>query len=299
MSRRFSGRVGFTLVELLVVIAIIGILIGLLLPAINAAREAGRRTSCLNNLKQLGVALLAYHGEYGTFPVGNIEPKGGYGSGSNIGGSWAWAAWILPYVEAKNIYKLCNFTYKGDCFDFTATVTATPVKNPQVQIPDLFKCPDDHLRYSIYHDTSAGDYGCANYFGIMGSTPVSNNGILIHGNLGSAAISLTKVTDGASHTLLVGERGISKTLYGWPYCGAGQYVNNINTGNGDNLLATDIGLSPGTDDGTHDFHFWSYHMHLAQFIYADGSGAVLNYDIDHKLLVALSTRNGGEVYPNP
>ena len=112
MSRRSLHKPGFTLVELLVVIAIIGILIGLLLPAIQAARETGRRMQCLNNLKQWGLALNAYHNDYGSFPVGNVEPPN-YDKLDWTGGWWGFQAKILPYIEANDIYKLCNFNYKG------------------------------------------------------------------------------------------------------------------------------------------------------------------------------------------
>jgi prepilin-type N-terminal cleavage/methylation domain-containing protein len=298
MLRNSRNQLGFTLVELLVVIAIIGILIGLLLPAINAAREAGRRTRCLNNLKQDGLALLGYHGEYGTFPVGNCasNPKSGQG------GWWGFEARILPYLESKNIYKLLKFP--DDCF--TWGNLQPKYKNFNVMVPDFYKCPDDKRRDMVWHDSTGAycDFGCTSYLGVSGSTPFALDGILLHTGA-NGGISLAKVTDGAAHTLILGERGISDELYGWPYCGAGGVETDPKTGqqaqvgDGDQLLSMQYGLSPGTDDGNHDYHFWSYHPNLAQFVYADGSGGPISYDTDHKLLVALCTRNRGEIAQRP
>ncbi len=293
MSRRFLPKPGFTLVELLVVIAIIGTLIGLLLPAVNAARESGRRTQCLNNLKQDGLALHAFHGDFGTFPVGNFAPNplDVY----YTGGWWGFQARLLPYLESKDIYDLCNFTYRGACFDWIAI--QPPGKNPAVMIPNCYKCPDDPLRDQIYHDPlGGGDYGCTNYLGVMGTSEFVNDGILLHRN-DNIAISLTQVTDGASHSIIMGERGISDALYyGWPYCGVG---DEAATGNGDNLLTTQFGLSHGYPDGMHDYHFWSYHPNMAQFLWADGSAQPLTYDIDLSVFQALSTRAGGELVQLP
>src|SRR5262245_519160 len=95
---------GFTLVELLVVIAIIGVLVALLLPAVQAAREAARRTDCSNNLKQIGLALQNYHGAKGCFPSGYtsaVDP-----AGNDTGPGWGWAAAILPYTEEKVLHQL-------------------------------------------------------------------------------------------------------------------------------------------------------------------------------------------------
>jgi prepilin-type N-terminal cleavage/methylation domain-containing protein len=296
MSRSNSTH-AFTLVELLVVIAIIGTLIGLLLPAIQAAREAGRRTQCANNLKQDGLALLAYHDEMGTFPVGNFAPPLPPDPNAYVGGWWGFQAKILPYLESKYIYDLCNFSFHGDCFGWMAT--QPPGKNPALMILSYYKCPDDPLRDQIYHDPAgAGDYGCTNYLGVMGTSRTSNDGILFHCGY-NGVVRLKDVTDGASHTMIMGERGLSNSQYGWPYCGCGDTGDIYSTGNGDNLLSTQLGLAPGLADGNHDFHFWSYHPHMAQFLFADGSGQPLSYDIDFKVFKALSTRAGGEIFQGP
>jgi prepilin-type N-terminal cleavage/methylation domain-containing protein len=292
MLSRLVHRPGFTLVELLVVIAIIGILIALLLSAIQSARETARRMQCFNNLKQYGVALNCYLNDHGSFPVGNVAPRPG--DWTQAGGWWAFQSRLLPYLEARDIYKLCEggFTYSGDCFDWISIQPAQ--MNPAVKIESYAKCPDDHLKDDIWPYTGysqPGGYGCSNYMGMMGTSGTAGDGILIHCGY-SGAISLTKVTDGASHTLIMGERGISMLYYGWPYCGYGN--PSTGSGEGDNLLSTYYGLSAGTDDGNHDYHFWSYHPNLAQFICADGSGHVLSYDIDLPTFQALSTRAGGE-----
>jgi prepilin-type N-terminal cleavage/methylation domain-containing protein len=285
MSKRFRRIAAFTLVELLVVIAIIGILIALLLPAIQAAREAGRRTQCLNNLKHCGLGLLSFLNEFRSFPVGNVAPP----ANNDYGGWWGFQARILPYLESKHIYKLCMFNYQGSCFDWIAYQQSRRILLGTM-VPVFYKCPDDPLKDAIYHDPTFGDYGCTNYLGVMGTTETANNGILLHGNY-SSAVRLVKVTDGSSQTIIMGERGISNDLYGWPYCGAGDAQN---TGCGDNLMATDLGLSPGLPDGNHNYHFWSYHHNMAHFLWADGSARPLSYDLDHKVLQALSTKAGRE-----
>ena len=251
MSRRFLHNPGFTLVELLVVIAIIGTLVGLLLPAVNSAREAGRRVQCLNNLKQDGLALNEFHGDFGTFPVGNYAANW-FGGTPNptppyslVGGWWGFQFRLLPYLESKDIYALCNFGYPYDCFSWIAI--QPPGNNPAVMIPSCYKCPDDPMKDAIWSEAGVGAYACTNYLGVMGTSSTASDGILLHGGA-SSAIGLRQVTDGASHTIIMGERGISETLYGWPYCGAGQVVvfpngAEINTGEGDNLMSTQLGLS--------------------------------------------------------
>src|SRR5687768_5704079 len=108
MADRLTGtppppRRGFTLIELLVVIAIIAVLIGLLLPAVQKVREAAARTQCINNLKQVGIALQAFHDGNGNFPPGYVS--GVDANGDDTGPGWGWAALILPYVEADPLYS--------------------------------------------------------------------------------------------------------------------------------------------------------------------------------------------------
>jgi len=307
MSPQSHYKPGFTLVELLVVIAIIGSLVALMVPAVNGAREAGRRVRCLNNLRQFGLALNAFHNDFKTFPIGNFAANGPYGTPAPTspwnysGGWWAFQARLLPYMESKDIYKLCNFTYQSHCFDWVAIQPAG--MNPAVMIPGISKCVDDPSIDEIYVDPMYGRYGCSSYFGVMGTSSTASDGILLHGGPNSE-ISLAQVTDGASNTLIMGERGVSINFYGWPYCGAGQEVQfpngaPVQTGEGDNLLSTQLGMSQGYPDGNHDFHFWSYHPNLSQFIMADGSGHTLSYDIDLSVFQALSTREGGEVVQVP
>lgn len=279
-------RPGFTLVELLVVMAIIGTLIGILIPAVQSARETARRMQCLNNLRQFGIALHCFHNDFGTFPIGNVEPFNYPYSWA--GGWWGFQARLLPYLESNDIYKLCNFSYSGTCFQWVAIQPNG--KNPAVMIINTDKCPDDPLVAVLVPIPGYGTYACGSYLGVNGTGPSTGDGILLHSTY-NTPISLAMVTDGASHTIIMGERGVSELMYGWPYCGAG---DTNNTGDGDNLMSTQYGLSAGLPDGNDDYHFWSYHPHLAQFIWADGSGAPLSYDIDFKTFQALSTRAGGE-----
>ena len=133
---------GFTLVELLVVIAIIGILIGMLLPAVQQVREAARRTSCANNLRQLGLAMQNYEGAFGYFPPGfsstptnnGTVPSGEFISPStwNASPGWGWGAYLLPFVEAGNIHDRLNFQ--------SALWAADQREIIQTQIP-VFLCP--------------------------------------------------------------------------------------------------------------------------------------------------------------
>ena len=114
---RTSRRSGFTLIELLVVIAIIGVLIALLLPAVQKVREAANRTQCLNNMKQMGLALHNYHDTFKRFPPSSDNGLRPYRLGHNTGYTpyWSWMAYILPFIEQDNAWnQAIQWAHKGD-----------------------------------------------------------------------------------------------------------------------------------------------------------------------------------------
>ncbi len=202
MHRRVCRR-GFTLIELLVVIAIIGVLIGLLLPAVQAAREAARRAQCVNNLKQIGLAIHNYHDVNNAIPLGH-GPAGWPADFSPH-------AMLLPYTEQKPVYDAINFGY-----DSGNTIIATDTGCPQnqtaykVQI-NLFLCPSDFNR-----TTSA--YAVTNYVGNAGSNANCFNmgtpfdGPFGHGagdyyqSTGKETMAFNKILDGLSQTAGFSER---------------------------------------------------------------------------------------------
>ncbi len=185
---RVAYRSGFTLVELLVVIAIIGILIALLLPAVQAAREASRRTSCTNNLKQIALAFHAYHGVYNEFPTGgddgtdtdNSNPCCSAGSRDRYG----WPYHILPYIEQQTVY---NITNRGTL---------------NKQVVTSFYCPTRRTP-RLYKNTSKCDYGANG--GV--NTGTSGGGLVSRTRWGQS-VTMGKVTDGLSNTLLAAEASI-------------------------------------------------------------------------------------------
>jgi prepilin-type N-terminal cleavage/methylation domain-containing protein len=224
---------GFTLVELLVVIAIIGVLVALLLPAVQAAREAARRTQCSNNLKQIGLALLNYEDAQKSMPVGATgpSPKGGYGT--------AWYVAILPYLEAGNLYD--KFDLIGVNSPHTGLIYAgTNEDNGKLVsgkfIPSLF-CPSSPLpKWAMTDTTPPGPLGVVSptYTGIGGavdhSTTVNSDGQsnqhaargkVSHGGVLIMRIPqrLAAITDGTSNTIVVGEQS------GWCFKSDGTKMN--------------------------------------------------------------------------
>jgi prepilin-type N-terminal cleavage/methylation domain-containing protein len=205
-------RKGFTLIEVLVVIAIIGILVGLLVPAVQKVREAAARIQCGNNLRQIGIALHNFHDAYERFPSGLMVPVGNGQSGSILPatcprcqqppmpGKWgSWLTWILPYMEQDPLFAKVNtnareYTYSLGPFSIGATVV------PSYICPSDY-VPDRVIEYGQYY------FGVNSYFGNAGTKawPVSVasfNGVLYY----NSRVKIADITDGTTNTLLAGER---------------------------------------------------------------------------------------------
>jgi prepilin-type N-terminal cleavage/methylation domain-containing protein len=275
--RRNAAPRAFTLIELLVVIAIIAVLVALLLPAVQQAREAARRTQCRNNLKQYGIALHNYHDAHQVFPIGNVGNR-----------FWTFQSMLLPYLDQVPLYNRCNFNYPGTCFN--SNVAAGPTKTAAgISLP-IFGCPSDSNSGKVYSDPFTGLIASGDYQGVMGTSSTNGTGLLYS----NSRTAFREVTDGATNTLAMGERGIPDDLYwGFFLCG---YGNPLGLGDGDNLNTTKFGFGPGLPDGNHNLHFWSYHAGGGHFQMADGSVRFVSYSINFTTYQSLSTRKGGEVF---
>jgi type II secretory pathway pseudopilin PulG len=273
---RQVSRCGATLVELLVVAAIIGALTGLLLPAVQAAREAARRVQCQNNLHQMGIALHVFHGAHRRFPVGCIDKRT---AKNPYGRQLAWSADVLPHLEEIPLWQEIDF---GLAYDSAANSAAA------IHIIPVFLCPttvrtatgrDGPIVASplaagvVKYRAAAIDYG-----GIYGAATVSPaaNGVFLY----DRAVTLTDVTDGASHTLAVTE----DTGRGWPSLPQnGEWIN------GENIF--DVS---GPINTQQDNEIWSDHPGGALVLWCDGSAGLLADTIELAVLRAACTRAGGD-----
>jgi len=196
---------GFTLIELLVVIAIIGVLIALLLPAVQAAREAARRSQCVNNLRQLGLAAHNYHSAVGSFPMANATAYHDIGATDLTDwGTWSAQAFLLPYLEQKPVYDAMNFNWT--CWwGYGANANATAF-NTRLAV---FICPSDGTE-----TTSWGEPMLNNYHGSMGTTTdiwnQSSTGMFAH----RLSIKESSVKDGLSNTILFSEALVGSDTIG-------------------------------------------------------------------------------------
>jgi prepilin-type N-terminal cleavage/methylation domain-containing protein len=336
-SSRPRSRPAFTLVELLVVIAIIGILVALLLPAVQAAREAARRISCSNNMKQLGLALHNYHDTYKTLPAGSwiFSPAGvapaSTACTSGLGRRAPWSIAILPFMEQQPLY---------DQVDFTAEFVSSNAESPAV---------GSGLPNRLVWDTPMEAYQCpsfpgrsnpnnhSNYFGVMGGwdASVANNGVVCTGgNPGRAfyingvlfqnsIIKLADITDGTSSQFMVGESsyqlldggrtdahwlGWASTIRGGGssvtgVLAAAQLPINVFPGHGDKYDTTfgsgtwPPGNNPG--QGLHQRSFGSFHPGGCMFTLGDASVRFVNEQVDLFVYHSLAQREDGNAVSVP
>ncbi len=332
MQRQTSSRRGFTLIELLVVVAIIGILIALILPAVQHAREAARRMSCKNNLKQLGLAMHNYHDSYRTFPAGSITRGPDVYATANT--------MLLPHLELSSLRNLYNNNVPWDKQSPKVATTVIPV----------FICPSNSGRTTggslvvdtVFPDAPVGDtFAVTTYLYCKGVSdawcsppgirPIRQNG-MFNSSHGNWASRIADITDGSSQTIAMGEGATGSP---WVLChGAGCTIptaipaeqawlvggvtTTLTASNG--ILATSIfgctvdplNKNPVTDasidvptatdcrssfnGGRHSTsNFRSSHLGGGNFLFGDGSVRFVGENIDRSIYRGLSTIAGGEV----
>jgi prepilin-type N-terminal cleavage/methylation domain-containing protein/prepilin-type processing-associated H-X9-DG protein len=315
MSRLFSAKTqrGFTLIELLVVIAIIAVLIGLLLPAVQKVREAASRIKCVNNLKQLGLAMHNYHGTYNTFSPAYIN-KGPYGN-SGFRFTHGWAPFLLPYIEQKPLYDLYRWEYPQYAPE-NQPVVATQLKNfqcPSAPEQDRYMttgpfaffgtkgaCGDYTITLGV--DPLLGQLGwvsqVGDYRGALTNTPTP----FLSLSPNPTGTRFANITDGTSNTLLLAEDAGRPRLWQAGHAGP----DNVLDGGPWSHFKGGIILQGSTADGktkpgqcalncNNDGEVYAFHTGGANAVFADGSVHFLPQSINLRVLAALITRAGDEV----
>jgi len=320
-----EARGGFTLIELLVVIAIIGVLIALLLPAVQRAREASKRTQCVNNFHQLGLALQTYHDTYQVFPfawqcdatldtgqhtdiyghanVANCAPE----STPPFTSYWSGQAMLLPFVEKAPLYNSINFipaAFSSPYVPENYSVIRSGVNN--------FLCPSDteppaHKPGSFPFAIGRTDYrfnrgavacrdpnnpDCEGPSNDPTISPTNTTNGVAYAN---SSVSIGGVTDGTSQTITMGESKVKPGGYGSLYWWDG-YSSSI---------LTELRLKPGDPIKIYDssgnvsqplFYYWSSNHTggVGNFLFCDGSVRALSYEINRITFSQLMTRSGNE-----
>lgn len=268
-------RNGFTLLELLVVMAIVAVLVGLLVPAVQQAREAARRSQCQNQLRQLGLALHNYHDAHLVLPPGALV----VGPSFRTFSGWGWGAMILPQLDQSPLYSRIDFDL-GTAVGANRDVIATPLS--------IWRCPTDSLPERVTVSIS----------GHADATTATGNAVGSQGVLSALSnVTFADVTDGLSQTLLLGERihipSVSGSLLvtsSW--CGFIAETDRYIFASTPYVEAS--GLWPINRSLTSSSSFSSRHAGGANFCLADGSARFLSENIDVRVLEALGTPGGGE-----
>jgi prepilin-type N-terminal cleavage/methylation domain-containing protein/prepilin-type processing-associated H-X9-DG protein len=321
-------RQAFTLVELLVVIAIIGLLISIMLPAVQAARETARRLQCTNNLKQIGLALHNYHDANAAFPAGYLSVNGPGGPADDKGPGWGWASSILPYLEQGNLHSQIHFA--KDITDpanaiaraagISAFLCASDGGNATFQVDAAGDSSPSHTTPVLDAGGKPVVVGHSNYVGIFGNPEITPDpGYLLpdsdrdpsHRGMfyRNSRVRIADVSDGTSNTLFVGERSSNLAYATWTGAVTGGQVppktpdpNNYgpegapvlvfgHTGN-----AYDVPPHTPNSPANHVDDFWSVHPNGVNFLFVDGSVHKISDSISPPVWWALGTKAGGETF---
>ena len=267
---------GFTLVELLVTVAIIGILAGLLIPAVMMALESARKTTCQNNLRQIGIALQQHHETYRVFPPGIEWNRKGRMPLSS------WAVKLYPYLEQQALFDQAKADYRQGLGVFG------PVPHYGVtQALPIFSCPSDGRAETTQLARNQFFVALTNYLGVIGTDYRKKDGILF----ADSAIRVQDIRDGTSYTVIVGERPPSHDMwFGWLYSGLGidegaaDVVLGVQERNNGHDILNRCSLSrvwfreTSFEDPCQILQFWSFHPGGAFFLHADGSIRFYDYE---------------------
>jgi len=287
-ARRLAlGRSAFTLVELLVVITIIGILIALLLPAVQSAREAARRTQCSNNLRQIGIALHSYHTTFRSLPPAE-------------GNSWSWSALILAHLEQENAQDLIDFNYASN-----STHNADAIKT----VFATYQCPSAPKNLLVsccqgiagFEDAGETNYSAvATHEAVFKARAYTDQEPYASGVMWEdGAARIADIRDGTSQTLMLGEADHDQDdPWAQDHSGPGDpYCANMECHVGKqwrswNQLTTAYGINARPH--LMDCGVQSWHPGGAHFAFADGHVSFIQETINQGTLDALSTRAGRE-----